>query len=310
MTAPAKRIVSVSIGSSKRDATAELEVLGQRFVLERVGTDGSLEQAARLFRELDGKVAAFGFGGTDLYIVSGRHRYAFRESARLVGNAKITPVLDGSGLKHTLEREAVRQLEPVVGWRGRKTLLVSSVDRFGMAEALSEAGADIVYGDMIFNLNVPVPIRSLTVQRGFARAIMPVVTQLPVKWFSPTGAQQESFVRDWRTRYYDWAEVIAGDFHILNRYRPARLDGKTILTQTITEGDRAALRAAGLRRLITTTPKIGGRNFATNVLEALFVALSGKNRPLSPEEYMDYIRRVGFKPEVEELQEAPEASVR
>jgi hypothetical protein len=297
------RVVSVSIGSSKRDAVAEYDILGQRFKLERIGTDGSLDKAARLLRDLDGKVAAFGLGGTDLYFVAGDRRYSFRDIKKLVSNAKVTPVLDGSGLKHTLERDAIKQLEPVVGWKGRKTLLVNSIDRFGMAEALAEAGADVLYGDLIFSLGVPVPVRSIAVLRRLAHAMLPVLTQLPFKWFYPTGEQQDKIVRDHRVKYYQWAEVIAGDFLYVNRYRPERLDGKTILSNTVTSKDVEALRAAGARRLITTTPRINGRNFGTNVMEAFFVALSGKNRPLTPEEYTAYIRQVGFKPEVYELQE-------
>lgn len=304
------RVVSVSIGSSRRDAVADVDVLGQKIRLERVGTDGDLGRAARLLRDLDGKVAAFGLGGADLYLVAGDRRYSFRDIRRLVSNARVTPVLDGSGLKHTLEREAVRQLEPLVGWRGRRALMVSAVDRFGMAEALAEAGADVVFGDLVYNLGVDVPLRSIASLRRAARAVLPVVTNLPFKWFAPTGEQQESFVRDWRQKYYRWADVIAGDFPIINRYRPERLDGKTILAQTITSADREALRAAGLARLITTTPKLGERNFGTNVMEAFFVALAGRNRPLTPEEYRGFVERVGFRPEVTELQrDAPGGAV-
>jgi hypothetical protein len=297
-----KCIVSVSLGSSKRNASAQYEVLGQTFLLERIGTDGSLEKMGELFRQLDGKVAAFGLGGTDLYLVAGDRRYSFRDIKKLVTtNAKITPVLDGSGLKHTLEREAIQQLESVMGWKGRKTLMVSAVDRFGMAEALAEAGADVLYGDLIFGLGVPIPIRTIGSLRMLAYTLLPIITQLPFKWFYPTGEQQEKTVQDGRTRYYDWAEVIAGDFLYVNRYRPERLDGKTIVTNTITPTDVEALRAAGLRRLISTTPKLAGRNFGTNVMEAFFVAASGKNRPLTADEYMEFITLIGFKPEVYEL---------
>ena len=64
-------------------------------------------------------------------------------------------------------------------------------------------------------------------------------------------------------------------------------------------------RNAGAARLITTTPRIGGRSFGTNVMEAFFVALSGKGRPLTEAEYLGYIQQVGFRPEITELQAAP-----
>ena len=300
MTVP-KRIVSVSLGSSSRNATAQLEVLGQQFILERIGTDGSMEGAAKLLRDLDGKVAAFGLGGTDLNIVAGNQKYQFRDILKIAANAKITPIVDGGGLKHTLERMAVDLLEPIIGWQNRKTLMVSAVDRFGMAQALARAGADMVYGDIIYGIGLDFPIKSEAALERTARIVLPIVTNLPFEWFYPTGAKQESAVRDWRTKYYDWAEVIAGDTHYVKRYAPENLSGKTFLTQTITETDVAAFKAAGLKRLIATTPKLNNRNFGNNVMEAFFVALSGKNRPLTPEEYTQYIQQLEFKPEIYEF---------
>ena len=95
--------------------------------------------------------------------------------------------------------------------------------------------------------------------------------------------------------------MIAGDTHYAKRYAPRDLQGKTILTQTITAADREWMQERGVARLITTTPRMGSRNFATNVLEAFFVALSGRREALSEAEYLDYVRRVGFRPEINEL---------
>lgn len=296
-----KHVVSVSLGGSKRNAREEIHVLGQPFVLERIGTDGDARAAAALFQGLDGRVDAFGLGGADLYVIAAGRRYSFDNVRKLVAHAKITPVLDGSGLKNTLERDAIAQLDPLLNWRTRKVLMVSAVDRFGMAEALAQHGADVVYGDIVFGLNVDVPLRSLPALRRVARLALPAITKLPQDWFYPTGAKQETSVAGKGTRYYAWADVIAGDTHYAKRYAPRDLHGKTILTQTITEADRGWMRERGVARLITTTPRMGSRNFATNVLEAFFVALSGKRGALSEEEYLRYIREVGFRPEINEL---------
>ena len=61
-----KRAVSVSIGSSKRNKAVEVGLLGEKVSIERIGTDGDMEVAAQKFKELDGKVDAFGVGGADL----------------------------------------------------------------------------------------------------------------------------------------------------------------------------------------------------------------------------------------------------
>jgi len=58
-----KRAVSISLGSSKRDKAVEVELLGQKVSIERIGTNGDMEKAAHLYKEMDGKVDAFGVGG-------------------------------------------------------------------------------------------------------------------------------------------------------------------------------------------------------------------------------------------------------
>src|SRR5580693_5721947 len=126
-----KKIVSVSLGSSSRDHRAQVEFMGEAFDISRVGTDGKLDAAIAKVRELDGKVDAIGLGGIDVYLYAGRHRYALRDGIRLLESAKITPVVDGSGLKNTLERKAVRFMQEELGidLRGRRVLMVSALDR-------------------------------------------------------------------------------------------------------------------------------------------------------------------------------------
>ena len=62
-----RRIVSVSLGSSKRDHKVTADIMGEEFEIERIGTDGNIGAAIDLIKELDGKVDALGMGGIDLY---------------------------------------------------------------------------------------------------------------------------------------------------------------------------------------------------------------------------------------------------
>lgn len=298
-----KHVVSVSIGSSKRNSRAEIyvESLGETFVLERIGTDGSWEKAIELVRELDGKVDAFGLGGADLHVYAGSRRYTFRDAQRMADAARKTPMLDGSGLKHTLERHAVQLLEKEIGWNDKKVLIPSAVDRFGLAEALDKAGARVLYGDLIFGLGLPIPLYRLSLLQKIAYLLLPIITQLPFQWLYPTGEKQEKQVKDWRQRYFDWADVIAGDWHFIRRFMPENMQGKIILTNTTTPDDLEFMRARGVAKLITTTPRLDGRSFGTNVMEAFIVAVAGKY-PLSEVDYLEYIEKLNLGPEITELQ--------
>lgn len=298
-----KRVVSISLGSSSRDKKVEAEFLGEKFLIERVGTDGDIEKAKELLRELDGKVACFGMGGIDFYVRAGRKKWMLKDAMRIAAVPKKTPIVDGGGVKDTLERKVVLDLEPVHGIpvRGRKVLVCSGVARYSHAEAFLEAGAKILLGDLMFVLEVPVKIWTLRGLHILASVIAPIAVNLPISVLYPTGEAQKKPKARFRD-VYEWADIIAGDYHFIHRYIPDRLDGKVILTNTVTDADVAELKQRGVAWLVTTTPEMQGRSFAANVIEALLVAVSGK-RPeeLTEKDYYDLIERAGLEPRVERL---------
>jgi len=291
-----KHVVSVGLGSSTRDAYIETEILGQEIIIERRGSDGDMNKAAELIADLDGKVDAFGLGGTDLFIMVGDKKYYLRDSKKLAKNAVKTPIVCGAGLKDSLERIVVKDLDKSIDWKNKKVLMLSAVDRFGMAETIDSFGAEMIFADLIYILSLPIQLRTLKSLRRTAHVIAPIASQLPIKWLYPTGSKQEKETAEsgWKTRYFDWADVIAGDFHFVKRYAPADLRGKTVLTNTTTPEDVEMLRKRGLKTLITTTPRFNGRSLSTNMLEAAFVAISEKH-PLTKQDYDDLIIKSGLK---------------
>lgn len=298
-----KHVVSISLGSSKRNHRVEAEFLGEKFLIERIGTDGDMNRAIEMIRELDGKVDAFGMGGIDLYLVAGGRRYAIREAKKIASAARLTPIVDGSGLKNTLERRVITYLQDELGWTfaGRRALVVSGVDRFGIAEALWEAGCRTTYGDLIFAMGIPIPIRSLAALRLLAWMLLPVISQLPFKYLYPTGEKQESVTTKYES-YYRENEIIAGDFHFIRKYMPPELPGKIIITNTVTKDDLEMLRERGVAVLITTTPELQGRSFGTNVMEGVLISILGKKvDEVTPEDYGELLDRLQLKPRLEIL---------
>lgn len=293
-----KRVVSVSLGAAGRNLHGSLSLLGQQVELSRVGVDGDEARAQTLVRDLDGTVDAIGLGGLDLYFYLGDKRYTFRDAARLARAAQRTPVVCGAGLKGSLERRVVAELCAREGLTGRRVLMVSAADRYGMAQAFVEAGAEVRYGDLAFLLGVPYVMRGNAAFRALAHLLAPVVKELPIRLLYPTGAAQEreqsGFLAARLRAAYAWAEVIAGDWHLIRRYLPPRLDGKVILTNTTTQENADLLKARGARLLVTTTPRLEGRSVATNLLEAAFVAVSG-GRLLSLAETDALVARSGLK---------------
>lgn len=301
-----KRVVSVSLGSKKGDKSVVTSFLGQQFELSRRSVP-DLAAARRAIAQLDGQVDAIGLGGIDRYLYAGNRRYTIRDGDRLAHCARITPVVDGSGIKNTLERETIAwvQQQGVVDLARSKVLLVCAVDRFGMAEALAKHAGEVVYGDLMFALGMPVPVRSLEGVQRLARILLPVVTRLPFQWLYPTGEKQDE-VTPRHEKYFRWADVIAGDSKYIFRFMPppesGALRGKTIITQTLTPVDIEHLRERGVARVITSTREFDGRTFATNVVEGLIVALAGKRtEEMRPQDYLEWLRRLEWQPTVREL---------
>lgn len=302
-----KRVVSVSLGSSRRDHHVNTVLLGTEFEISRRGTDGDFDKALSILAELDGNVDAIGLGGIDLYLYAGKTRYAVSDGLKLMEVVKRTPVVDGSGLKNTLERETVYYLRKNTALlpSGCKVLMVSATDRFGMAEALTELGCQMTFGDLIFTAGIPYPIKSVQELEEIAHKTLPEMVKLPFHMLYPTGKKQDT--QDDKKvekfgHYYHDADVIAGDYHLVRRYMPGGLKGQLVITNTTTREDVDFLRDKGVGWLVTTTPEYEGRSFGTNVMEAVMVVLLGKRwEDIKPEDYLELMGRLEMKPTVQRL---------
>lgn len=293
-----KRVASISLGSSRRNATTETTILDTPIRLERIGVDGDLAAARRLFQQLDGQVDAFGVGGADLALAVADRVYPLRSLTGLVAGLT-TPAVDGGGLRRVVERNLPAQLdhilpEPVTQ---RRVFICTAVARYDLAAGFAAAGYRSLYGDLGMGLGLPIPVRSLATLRLLARLLLPVMTRLPFHWLYPTGDHQDEITPRFGG-WYQWASVIADDFHYIKQHLPDRLDGKIVVTNTTTPADISLLRDRGVRYLCTTTPRLDGRSYGTNVIEAAFTAIAGKGRALSPAELTPMVAAAKLQPDV------------
>ncbi|NLZ28212.1 MAG: quinate 5-dehydrogenase [Firmicutes bacterium] len=297
-----KHVVGISLGSEARNHSVIIKPMGIECKVERIATNGDLKAMISYIKENDGKVDAFGLGGMDLYLHAIDRRYEIRDARKVVEAAKQTPIVDGSGLKNTLERRVIKLLSARtdIFKNNPRVLLMSAMDRLGMAQSLEEAGCRMIYGDFPFALKLPIPMYNLKQVALAARTLLPILSVLPFKIIYPTGKNQDenkpSFVK-----YFEEADIVAGDFHFMKRNMPLELPGKTIITNTVTMDDVKFLEERKVKRLITTTPEFEGRSFGTNVIEALLICLSGNKRELTPEEYHEMLGILNLEPRIVEL---------
>lgn len=307
-----RRIALLSLGTSQRNQTFETIVLGQRFVLERIGTDGDRNRLLSLIQELDGQVAAIGLEDIDAFYLAGNRVYTHRDAIRFVEAARKTPVVDGFGLKHTLERWAVTFVHNSAPdlLDGKRAFVLNGVDRYGIAQVLQEFTRQVVYGDLLFTTKLDLPLRSLKALETYTRLMFPLVCNLPLDLLHPTGSRSATR-RPRHARWFSWADIIVGDFSQIRRYAPSDLSGKTILTNTLSVEEEADLKARGAMMVVTTTPDMGGYSLGTHALEAIFVALLQDQgyiwdprkaaRRDFRDEYLNLILESGIEPRMLEL---------
>ncbi len=291
-----KKALSISIGSSRRDKSAIVNLLGQEVQLQRTGTDGDMQAARRLFRENDGRVDAFGVGGTDLGLFVDDKWYPLHSILPMISDVKLSPIVDGCGLKNTLETQSAMVLEESLSnyldQIGRTALVMTAVDRYGLLRAFVDAGYDCLFGDALFSLGLPLPIRHERGVKTLAALLIPLVSRLPFKWIYPVGEKQhENHPRhQWA---FNWASVIAGDCHYISQFMPPQLEGKIIVTNTTTPEDITRFREAGVKYLVTTTPVYEGRSFGTNMMEAGLLAASGYREKVDYRNHQGYFKLMG-----------------
>lgn len=297
-----KHVVSISLGSSSRDKKVTFKLGDETITMERIGCDGDEKRARALFTEMDGKVDAFGVGGVELYVRVVDKNYPLRSGINLVKDVKQTPCTDGRGLKLTMERDIFQIAEPQFRQpvSPRRGMMPVAADRYGMAESLDRAGFDMVFCDLMFGLGLPIPVKGLARLRFLAALLMPVVGLMPVSMLYPTGQNQDENVPKYQ-KWFNYGSVVAGDFQYIRRHMPLDLSGKVIMTNTTTQNDVDLMQSRGLSYLVTSTPRIDGRSFGANVLEAALTAYAGKGRPLTDAELGILVKELDLRPTVQAL---------
>ncbi|TLM72823.1 MAG: quinate 5-dehydrogenase, partial [Actinobacteria bacterium] len=185
--ASVKTVVSVSLGSSKRDHEVELDLFGERFHVRRIGTGGDVSRAVSLLEELDGEVDALGLGGANMSMSAAGRTWWLRNGRRFARACRETPLVDGSGLKGAVEADVVRVMAEDLGLElaGKRVLVCSAADRWGMTEGFLDAGCEVAAADRLFALRAGAPVCGREAIERNVRALGPVISLMPLTWRHP-----------------------------------------------------------------------------------------------------------------------------
>ncbi len=310
-----KRIVSISLGSARRDYRFVTTVLGQPIEVRRIGTNGDTALAASLVRDFDGKVDAIGLGGLTPVFHVGAARYPHHEAISIARQARRTPVVAGDLIKQTLDRWCIQQANQAQ--RGmfnyRRILVTSGIDRYALAQALAQYDAELRFADPVVHCGLPfLPLpRTIAQLDMYAATTLPIAALLPYRVLHPVALGSEG--HDARAeKHFAWADVIAGDFAYIRRFAPRDLKNKVIVTDDPSPDEIEDLRARGVRTLVTLSPRLESlepaqRSFVSaDVLEAIVVAILESGPTPTEGDIINFIDEAEWGPEVITLSDTAE----
>jgi predicted amino acid dehydrogenase len=300
-----KSILVIHLGEGEEPAI--ISFLGQPVQICRIGCGGDAERARAVIQEYDGKVDAISLEGmpSQLRWGSASRNHAF--GASLAAAAKVTPAVDGSGIRGWLERWGVTladRAQPGI-FAEKHILMVPGLNHNSLAQALERHSPAICYSDPVLYFRLPdfsVVASRRTLEQGAATT----VEQLRDSPFRRVTPQAGKPGTPRAAAPFKWADVLAGDIGAIRRYAPARVERKTVVVEFASEEDLADLRDRGVSIVVTLMPALDGRgelgSASAAELEGLLVALRpNSDLPLSENTYLDLIADMNWSPAIRYL---------
>lgn len=299
-----KKVISISLGSSSRDMSVTSSFNAHTFELSRVGMDGSLEKLTASIEKYAPEVDIITIGGIDFCLSFTKKSYMFRDVSKLMKRYPNIRMVDGENFRQWAEPAFFKKAHGVCHLdKASNVLLPLAANRVPLIRSMMEEGYNrFIFGDFIYDIGFPpIPIRKLKTYEAVGCLVSPLITKLPFQWIYPVGDKQEHH-KIKRPDLFENAEIIAGDFHNIHIYLPPRLDGKTIVTNTVTAADVTLMKARGLKYLVTFSPSFEGRTFGANVMDGVITCyLNETGGSLRKEDYMLAAEQLGIQPEIRQL---------
>jgi predicted amino acid dehydrogenase len=281
-----KTVIGISLGRSAEDFRFTTEFLGQRLQVHRLGANGRSARVARLVDQWRDRADAFGLGveqGTP----------AFEDPSLGV------PVTTGAALREILQEWALRDVQQRLGsyFTNARVLFFSGQASYKLAQTMGEYTPNLQFADPVLQLGVPVLLDSLDRLQLYLSG----AHYLP-DW-APGSVVPDEVGRRWTSfllrRAMRDATVIVAPAHELARFGRDELEGKTVITSTVTAPRLARLRAQGVNMVVDGAPMLGGHVIGPAVLDAMIIAATGKEPgAIRPDDYLQIIADQGLEPRI------------
>jgi predicted amino acid dehydrogenase len=267
-----KKVVTVTLGSSKRDFEFKTDFLGQSFSVRRMGADQDTGKAWELMRRQQATADAIGLGEISDHYQVGLRTVVNKETQRLTNVVTRVPVTTGATLRRLLQVRAVRYVQKELGhyFNNNLVLFLSGMRNYDMAVALSDYTKNLSFADALFQTGAPTMLTSLEQLELYAKGSNFMLSGKTGQMLEASLAGvKNKLVADVVTK----SHVIVGTFAEIKAVGNAtNLDGKTIITSAVTDERMAFFTKCKVNLVIDVSPMLFPEVVGINTIEAMILA--------------------------------------
>ncbi|MGI9134846.1 MAG: dehydrogenase, partial [Rhodoferax sp.] len=292
-----KKVVTVTLGSSKKDFEFQTEFLGQRFSVRRMGADQDTNKAWELMRRQQASADAMGLGEISDHYQVGLRTVVNKETQRLLNVVTRVPATTGATLRRLLQVRAVRYVQKELGhyFNNNLVLFLSGMRNFDMAVALSDYTKNLSFADALFQTGTPAMLSSLEQLEVYAKGSEWVLS-------GRSGQALEESLAEFKNQRaasaVGKAHVIVGTYAEIKAVcSPANLAGKTLITSAVDDERMAFFKHCKVNLVVDVSPKLFERVVAINTIEAMILAVLDKPmEEVSDDDFEEILDELDIKP--------------
>ena len=292
-----KKVVTVTLGSSKQNFEFQTEFLGEKFSVRRLGADMDTGKAWELMRRQQANADAIGLGETSDHYHVGLRTVVNKETERLLNVVTRVPVTTGATLRRLLQVRAVRHVHKELGhyFTNNLVLFLSGMRNWDMAVAMHDYSKNLSFADAVFQTGAPTLLTSLEQLELYAKGSEWVLTGKPGQMLE--GALT-AFKNQRVAAAAAKAHVIVGTFAEIKAIgTPKNLAGKTLITSAVDDERLAFFKTCKVNLVVDVSPKLFEKVIGINTLEAMILAkLEMPASEVSDDDFEEILNELHIQP--------------
>jgi len=292
-----KKVVTVSLGSSKQDFKFETEFLGERFQVKRLGADNDTTKAWELMRRHQTQADAIGLSEIGDHWNVGQSTVMNKATEKLLNVVTRVPATTGARLRRLLQVRAVRHVQHALGnyFNNNIALFFSGARNWDMAQALSDYTPNLNFADALVQTGAPKMLTSLQQLELYAKGH-------DIALSGKRGEILEGLLPGFKSNRLSAAvakaHLVVGTYAEIKAVgNAANLEGKTIITSAVDEDRMAFFKQCKVNLVIDVSPQLFERVVGVNVIEAMILASLGKpEEEVSDDDLNEILDELDIKP--------------